>query len=395
MMNPAPFNRIHNSKEKSEVTLQTSKKRGVKVALVHDYLNQFGGAERVLLALSEMFPEAPIYTIFYDKDKLHGKLKGKDIRTSFLDFQLARDNHRFFIPLMPLAAQSLNLGDKYDLIISDSAGFGKGVSYSRGLHLSYILAPLRYAWEPDAYLGTLFNRFLINLGSPSLAYLKYWDRRAAQKPDVIIADSNFIANKLKSFYAREAEIVHPPVDTSIFYPERSANPEPYFLAFGRLIHSKRFDLVVAVFNELDLKLKIVGSGSERKKIQSLIKNSNIEMIPEIKDENELRRVISNAAGVIFPQLEDFGLVAAESLACGTPVIAYGAGGALEIIEEGLTGTFFPEQSVDSLRQAIVRFQKMIFDRKEISRQAAKFSKDAFIKNIERIIESLPTTASTK
>lgn len=367
----------------------------MKVALVHDYLNQFGGAERVLLAFAEMFPEAPIYTIFYDEDKLHGKLKGKDIRTSFLDFQLVRDNHRFFIPLMPLAAQSLNLGDKYDLIISDSTSFGKGINYSRGLHLSYIHAPLRYAWEPDTYLGTFLNKSLISLGSPLLSYLRSWDKRAAQKPDVILTNSNFIANKLKSFYAREAEVIHPPVDTSIFYPERSANPEPYFLALGRLIHSKRFDLIIAAFNELDFKLKIVGSGSEREKIKSLIKSSNIEMIPEIKDGDELRKIISDAAGVIFPQLEDFGLVAAESLACGTPVIAYGAGGALEIIEEGLTGTFFPRQSADSLRQAIIRFQKMTFDREEINQRATRFSKDVFIKNIKRIIESLPSTAFRK
>ncbi len=367
----------------------------MKVALVHDYLNQFGGAERVLLAFAEMFPEAPIYTIFYDENKLHGKLKGKDIHTSFLDFRLVRDNHRFFIPAMPIAAESLNLKDNYDLIISDSASFGKGISYSRGLHLSYIHAPIRYAWEPDTYLGTFLNKFLINLGSPSLGYLRNWDRRTAQKPDVILTNSNFMANKIKSFYAREAEVVHPPVDTSIFYPERSENSEPYFLAFGRLIHSKRFDLIIEAFNELDLKLKIVGSGSEREKIKSLIRSSNIEMIPEVMDENELRKIISNAEGVLFPQLEDFGLVAAESLACGTPVIAYGAGGALEIIEEGLTGTFFSEQSVESIRQAVARFQKMTFDREQIRLRAARFSKDAFIKNLKRIIESLHATAFTR
>ncbi len=367
----------------------------MKVALVHDYLNQFGGAERVLLALTEMFPEAPIYTIFYDENKLHGKLKGKDIRTSFLDFQLARDNHRFFIPIMPLAAESLNLGNEYDLIISDSASFGKGINYSRGLHLSYLHAPIRYAWEPDTYLGTFLNRSLISLGSIPLSYIRSWDKRAAQKPDVILTNSNFIANKLKSFYARDAEVVHPPVDTSIFYPDRSANPEPYFLALGRLIHSKRFDLIVKAFNELDLKLKVVGSGSEKEKIKSLIRSSNIEMISEVRNENELRKIISDAEGVLFPQLEDFGLVAAESLACGTPVIAYGAGGALEIIEEGLTGTFFQEQSADSIRQAIERFQKMTFDREQISLKAKRFSKDAFIKNLKRIIESLPITASPK
>jgi glycosyltransferase involved in cell wall biosynthesis len=367
----------------------------MKVALVHDYLNQFGGAERVLLAFTEMFPEAPIYTIFYDENKLHGKLKGKDIHTSFLDHPVVRNNHRFFIPIMPMAAKSLNLKDNYDLIISDSASFGKGISYSRGLHLSYIHAPIRYAWEPETYLGTFLNKFLINLASPSLEYLKNWDRRTAQKPDVILTNSNFMADKLKSFYAREAEVIHPPVDTSIFYPERSVNPEPYFLAFGRLVHFKRFDLIVEAFNELDLKLKIVGSGPEKEKIKSLVKSSNIEMISEVRDENELRKIISNAEGVIFPQLEDFGLVAAESLACGTPVIAYGAGGALEIIDEGLTGTFFHEQSADSIRQAIARFQKMKFDREQISLKATKFSKDLFIKNINRIIKSLPSTAFTE
>src|SRR3989338_1249688 len=160
--------------------------RKLKVALVHDYLNQYGGAERVLECLAEMFPDAPIYTLFYDKKLLRGKFKDRVINTSFLDNIFVRRNHRMFIPFFPKAAEFINLKDKFDLIISNSAGFAKGISHSKGLHISYIHSPLRYAWEPENYLETLLPKFIINLGKPVISYVRKWDYKAAQRPHVVL-----------------------------------------------------------------------------------------------------------------------------------------------------------------------------------------------------------------
>ncbi len=165
----------------------------VRVALVHDYLNQFGGAERVLFTLGEIFPDAPIYTLLHEEKALNGRFKNREIKTSFLDRPFVRRHHRLFIPFMPKAAEMLNLGGNYDLIICDSASFAKGISYQSGFHVSYIHAPLRYAWEPEVYLGTLFTNRFIKLSSPILRYLQRWDKRMAQKPDVILTNSAFIA----------------------------------------------------------------------------------------------------------------------------------------------------------------------------------------------------------
>lgn len=372
----------------------------MKVALAHDYLNQYGGGERVLETLMEVFPEAPIYTLLYDEKRTFGRFRGRVAGASFLNFPLARKEHRWFIPLMPLAARTINLGDKYDLIISDTAGFAKGVRYgSRTKHISYIHTPLRYAWETD-YLNFQFSsagwrinfRFWKKLFKPILNYLRKWDYKAGQKPDVLIANSLFIANKIKQYYNRDAIIVYPPVDTQKFYFEEKSKLQnlnhKYYLAMGRLLHYKRFDLIVDAFAKLGLPLKIVGSGPEynnlKFKIESAsrrIKLSNVELSPFVNDENELRKLYNGAKALIFPQVEDFGLVAAEAQACGTPVIAYAAGGALEIVEDGKTGVLFNEQTPEGLVEAVRRFETKKFERGAISESAQRFSKENFKRQI--------------
>lgn len=362
----------------------------MKVALVHDYLNQFGGAERVLFSLAEMFPKAPIYTLFYEPGIFDAHLKGREIKTSFLDHPFIRRRHRLFIPLFAKATKSVNLGDKYDLIISDSAGFAKGVSYKSGKHIAYLHSPLRYAWEPQEWLGSLFPKPLIKLAYPITSYLCRWDKKTSQKPDIILANSAHTAQKIKAFYNREAEVLHPPVNSEIFYPDLNPGKEKYFLAFGRLIHYKRFDLTVKAFNKLGLPLKIIGSGPEENKVRGLIRSKDIEMIPEVKDANLLRRIISDAQALIFPQVEDFGLTAAESLACGTAVIAYRAGGALETIEDGLNGIFFNEQTEESITHAVKQFQKMKFDQGKIVQSAQKFSQESFKNGLIKVIKESMT-----
>ena len=360
----------------------------MKVALVHDYLNQFGGAERVLFALADIFPEAPIYTLFYEPGVFNHRLEQKTIKTTFLDRPFIRRNHRLFIPLFAKAAEKIKLEEKYDLVLSDSAGFAKAIHPNGALHVAYIHTPLRYAWEPDLYLDTLFPKPLVKAASPIFSWLKRWDKRTAQKPDLLLANSYHTASRIQKFYGREAKVIYPPVDNQVFYPELSQRENSYFLAFGRLIHYKRFDLTINAFNKLGLPLKIVGSGPEQKEIKKMIKSDNIEMIPEIKDEDELRKIINGARAVVFPQLEDFGLSAAESIACGTPVIAYAAGGALEIIEEGVNGLFSREQNEESLIAAVNRFQKMAFDRKKVAQSADLFSAESFKTNLLETLSTL-------
>lgn len=366
----------------------------LKVALVHDYLNQYGGAERVLECLAEMFPDAPIYTLFYDKKLMRGRFKDRVIFTSFLDNLLVRRNHRWFIPFFPAAAERLNLKSKYDLIISDSAGFAKGVRHNRGIHISYMHSPLRYAWEPERYLENLLPKRIIKMAKPILRYLRRWDYEAAQKPLVVLANSRYIADKISDYYDRPASVLYPPVDNKVFFldsaQERSEHIprefDHYYLAFGRMIHYKKFDLVIEAFNTLGLPLLIAGVGKHKKTFEKAVKSTKIKILPGHVGDEELRKIVSGAKALIFPQVEDFGLVAAEAISCGTPVIAYAEGGAKEIIEEGKNGIFFKKQHPESLIKAVKMFENHSFDRKEVQASARKFSKENFKRKFSEIIQ---------
>ncbi len=418
----------------------------MKIALAHDYLNQWGGAERVLEVLTEIFPEAPVYTLMYDPEKTLGNLKHRVLpqhpvlRTSFLDFSYARKNHRQFIPLMPLAARFLKIPEEYDLVISSSAGFAKGFNISKKTkHIAYTHTPLRYAWESDSYLQPITNSLQLKLYKPLLSYLKNWDFKAGQKPNLLIANSEFISGKIKKYYGRDSQVIYPPVDLAVFFPNpstryaRSGNNSSraqsrdnnYFLAIGRFLHYKKFDLVIETFNKLGLPLKIVGAGPEEEKLKNMVRSaghskprtseeslsdktntdieiprkarndtaggltaSNIEFLPFIKDQNELRALYQNARATIFPQVEDFGLVAAESIACGTPVIAFHGGGAKEIVNKN-SGVLFREQTVGRLICAIQKFVQIeeSFVPETVATEAKKFGKAIFKEKLREIIKT--------
>ncbi len=351
----------------------------MKVAVVHDYVNQFGGAERVLDALLDIFPAAHIYTLIYSKERTHGRFDEHIFKTSVLDFALARRSHRPFIPLMPLATRSMAIKEGYDLIISDSAGFAKGVPCPLGtFHLSYCYTPLRYAWEIDNYFA---NPIFKTLFGPVFGYLRAWDHAAAQRPDSFLAVSRFIAGKIAKYYGRESEVVYPPVDYSRFYFDPAWNQPGtragYFLAAGRLMHYKKFDLIIDAFIELRLPLIVVGIGPEKDALRRRAAGfENIKFVGSVED-GELRDLYGAAKALIFPQVEDFGLVAAEAQACGCPVIAFRQGGALEIVQEGVTGLFFDSQSPASLVQAVRRLNLMAFDRKKIAALSRRFSVGRF------------------
>lgn len=360
----------------------------MRVAVLHDYLNQFGGAERVLQVILEMFPDADLYTLLYDSKKTYGHFDQYIKKTSFLDNPIVRKKHRLFIPFMSFAAGTLCSKERYDLVISSTAGYGKGIPIKAPYHISYCHSPLRYAWEIDYLKDLPFAPWPLKeiIVKPIAKRLQRWDKRAAGRVNLFLANSQFIARKIHSYYGRDAIVVYPPVDTEIFYPEARANAPEYYLMTGRMIYYKRFDLGIQVFNSLRKELKVVGRGPEFEKLKKLAISPFIEFIPYVPD-NDLRVLYSNAKAFIFPQVEDFGLVAAEAQACGCPVIAYREGGAEEIVEDGKTGVFFDIQKPEAIQEAIRACEKISWNRNYIAERAQRFSKKEFKKQMKTIIQN--------
>ena len=294
----------------------------MKIALVHDYLNQYGGAERVLEAIAEIFPSAPIFTLIYSPKHIRGAFSDKEIHTSFLQkFPLVKSHHRVFPLLMPVAVEKFNLS-KYDIVFSDSTSFAKGViTKPETLHICYCHTPPRYAWDDSHKYIREFTMFpLAKIFVPFfMNYIRLWDREAAMRVDEFICNSKFVAKRIQKYYKKKAKVIYPPVDTKKFSPSNKP-PEDYFLMVGRLLAYKKFDIAIEAFNKLKLPLKIVGEGPERKKLEA-IANKNIEFLGE-RHNRELEKYYQNCKALIFPQEEDFGLVAIEAMACGRPVIAY-------------------------------------------------------------------------
>ncbi len=360
----------------------------MKVAILHDYLNQFGGAERVVKVLLEIFPNADIYTLLHDVEKTNGLFAKNVKKTSFLDHALVTSHHRALIPLMPLAARLLTADEEYDLVLSSSAGYGKGINVKGQYHVCYCHTPLRYAWEID-YLKNLSitpKGFSQVFTYPIARWLKTWDKNAAQKVNLFIANSTFIADKIKSYYGRDAVVVNPPVNLSVFFPESGSGKKDYYLMVGRMLYFKGFDIGIHAFNHLQKPLKIAGNGPELKKLQRTAKSPYIEFITNASDQ-DLRLLYSNAKALIFPQIEDFGLVAAEAQACGTPVIAYEKGGIKDIVINKKTGLFFGEQTPEAVIAAVKDFENMPFNRSLITKTAERFSKERFKKNILDVVKS--------
>lgn len=365
----------------------------MRVALVHDYLNQYGGAERVLESLIEIFPSAPIYTLVYNAEAMKGKFFDKEIRTSFLQkIPFARSHHRIFPILMPLAIEKFDLSG-YDIVVSDSASFGKGViTKPETIHICYCHTPPRFAWDDS-------QKYIKEFSMPKLAkifipffmnYIRVWDKEAASRVDKFICNSNFVAQRIKKYYRQDAEIIYPPVDVNFFNVKSSENPSAtdnktsYFLIVGRLLAYKKFDIAIEAFNKLELSLKIIGDGPEKKRLKNIARK-NIEFLGELREE-DLRKYYQECQALIFPQEEDFGIVALEAMACGKPVIAYQGGGALESVKKGETGMFFNEQTPESLIKVVKEFRPEKFNSQIIRVHALKFDKEIFKKKIKEFIE---------
>lgn len=358
----------------------------MKIALVHDYLVQYGGAERVLECFTELFPQAPIYTLVYNKDFMHGVFSDKKIKASFIQkIPFAKKNHRIFPQFMPMAIEQFDFSD-YDIVLSDSSSFAKGIITSpHTLHICYMHTPMRFAWDDcQKYTSDFDFPWIIKKFVPFVMnYIRVWDRISADRPDKIIANTDFVAKRIKKYYKRNSITIHPPVTVDNFCI--SEKREDYFLIVGRLLAYKRFDIAVEAFNELGLPLKIISRGPEMKRLKKMAK-SNIEFLGRIPD-NEVAEYFSKCRAFIFPQEEDFGIVAIEAMASGRPVIAYRGGDIPEHMEEGKTGIFFEKQTAQDLIEAIKKFNDNDYDPAYIREKSKKFDKSLFKAKIKAYIES--------
>ncbi|PIS05444.1 MAG: glycosyltransferase family 4 protein [Candidatus Buchananbacteria bacterium CG10_big_fil_rev_8_21_14_0_10_42_9] len=359
----------------------------LKIALVHDYLAQEGGAERVLHIFQELFPQAPTYTLFYDQAKMGGLYRGKDIRTSYLQKAPGIFKHyQWYLALMPSATESYDLS-QYDFVLSSASAFAKGViTQQDAYHLCYCHTPTRYLWsDTHSYVKELHYPAVIKkILPPLLSRLRVWDLSAANRVDGFIANSNYIANRISKYYQRQSKVIYPPVDVEKFKVSNEVGN--YYLAGGRLVAYKRFDLVVQAFNQLKMPLKIFGAGPELEHLKK-IANRNIQFVGRVGDE-KLVDLYSHAVAYIHPQVEDFGITAIESMASGRPVVAYKVGGAAETVIENKTGIFFDDQSWEALADTIVRFNDNSFNSADIRRHAEAFSISTFKANIKSTIEEI-------
>jgi glycosyltransferase involved in cell wall biosynthesis len=347
----------------------------MKLALVHDYLNQLGGAERVVGTLHEIFPEAPIYTSIYDDRKLPSIFQEMEIKTSFMQyFPWISSLFRYYLLFYPLAFESFDLSE-YEVILSSSSAWAKGVKKRADqLHICYCHNPMRFVWRYEDYIKqepvpAWLKSFLPLL----LAPIKKWDLQNSPRVDYFIANSRTVADRIKKIYQRESVIINPPVDCSFFKP--SEQDQDYFLVVSRLSAYKRIDLVIEAFKRLDLPLKIIGEGPARKKLAAMA-GENTEFIGKVSDDR-LQQYLAGCRALIFPGEEDFGIVPLEAMACGRPVIAFKAGGALETMVEGETGLFFGSQTVESLVKTVENFQFRLFNKIIIREHAKKYDKEIF------------------
>lgn len=358
----------------------------MKIALVHDYLVQYGGAERVLESFCKVFPDAPIFTLLYNKEAMRGVFSDKNVITSSLqDKILASKYHRIFPPLMPSAIEEFDLS-MYDVVLSDSSSFAKGIiTRPETLHISYVHTPMRYAWDDcQKYTQDFGWPFKLEKIVPFLMnFIRLWDKSSAYRIDKCVANSQFVANRIKKYWDKDATIIHPPVSLDNFFI--SEKQEEYFLMVGRLITYKKHDIAIEVFNELGLPLKIIGRGPEMEKLKKKA-NSNIEFLGRV-DDSELATYYTKSKGFIFPQEEDFGIVAIEALASGRPLIAFKGGDIVEHIIDGEHGVLFPEQTVDSLKHAIKRFNELEFDSIKIRKKAEQFDKNIFESKIKKYVDT--------
>jgi glycosyltransferase involved in cell wall biosynthesis len=357
----------------------------MRVAIVHDYLNQYGGAERVLEALHELYPDAPIYTSIYDPAAMPPRFRDWDIRTSWMQRLPGWRKHfrRYFL-LYPSAFESFDLGG-YDLIISSSSAYAKGIiPPPHARHICYCHTPMRFAWRADDYVRRE------RIAGPQrailpilLSYVRLWDAVTAQRVDGFVANSREVAARIRRYYGRDATVIPPPVDLP---PPTAQPPGEYYLAGGRLVPYKRLDLAVRAFSALGLPLVIFGDGRDRPALEA-IAGPNVRFLGRVGEE-QLRALFAGCRAFVFPGEEDFGITPLEAMAAGRPVIAYAAGGALDTVVPGITGRFFSQPSAAALAVAVAAERGDRYDAATIRAHAEQFSRQRFLERMREYIASI-------
>ncbi len=357
--------------------------RELRLAIVHDYLNQYGGAERVVGVFHRMYPSAPIYTSLYDARKMPDTFAQADVRTSFLQHvPLAMSAPKLLLPLYPVAFERLDVRG-YEVVLSSSSAFAKAViTDPETLHVCYCYTPMRFAWRYRDYMGregfSAPVRWVLSL---IISRLRLWDVTTANRVDEFIAISHTVARRIRRAYRRDAEVIHPPVDCARFHP--SDNISDFFLIVSRLRPYKRIDIAVEAFNALGLPLKIVGDGDDRRRLASMA-GPNIELLG-YRSDGDVAELLAQCQALIFPGEEDFGIAPLEAQAAGRPVIAYGAGGALETVVDGETGILFGEPTAEALAAAVRSFEPAKFDSARIHRHAGQFDVPVFERRITEFV----------
>jgi len=383
----------------------------IKVAIVHDFMAQFGGAERVLKEISDMYPQAPIFTLLYDKEKMKDVFDGREIHPSYLQKfpKFLRRNYRWLLPFFPVIPETFDLRE-YDLVISSSGAWSKGiVTKLDTIHIAYLHSPMRWVWDyNEKFLKenkkksfSFFLRFIFN-------YLRVWDRLAADRPDFLIANSVYTQQRISKYYRRESTVIYPPVSTvenvvgvqdvvtdkSVEnkqvrqlnnYNNRTIEQD-YFLVVSRLSAYKKVDVVVEAFNKLGLPLVVIGAGEQEKYLRKIAK-SNVKILGW-QDDEVIAQYYKNAKAFIFPAEDDFGIAPVEAMLFGLPVIAFRAGGALETVQEGVTGEFFdaqtPEVLADGVRRFLINEDK--YDKDVIKKRGEEFSRERFQDEFKKFVD---------
>ena len=353
----------------------------MKVALVHDWLIHMRGGEKVLDAIAELYPEATLYTLFYDRKKISPNLARLTIKASVLHyFPGIKYYYRWLLPILPWAIRFMKIKNA-DLVISSSHCVAKGIRIpENAYHVCYCHTPMRYLW---GFQEVYFNRYLAPVRALiriALHFLKKWDLETNESVDLFLANSEYIKKRIKTVYQREAVVVHSPLETDFF--RFVGAPGNFFLAVSHFVPYKRLDLVIEAFNHLERRLVVIGSGPLASQYQKLRTNDRISFWGGVSDE-ELRKAYSGARALIFPTEEDFGIVPLEAQACGTPVIAFRKGGALETVKSGV---FFDEQTPEAIREAVLRFEGQSFDRREVSKKVQGFGRKYFLLNMKKIVD---------
>ena len=370
----------------------------MKIALVHDWFNtKLGGAERVALELAKLFPEAPVYTLMFNKSKFGDLIDPARIRTSFLQRLPVglKNRPRYLLPLIPRAVASFDFKG-YEMVISSSSAWVKNIKHpNHTIHICYCHSPMRFAWDyKDKYMAEQRVDPIQKTGGVILReYVKRWDKRGSLGVDYWIANSVTVAERIKRYYQRTAEVVYPPVDTSSFKPIPKSQKQNFYLTAGMLTPYKKIDLVITAFNISGRRLIVMGEGTEYDRLSKLA-NDNVQLVGFV-DEAAKRRLFAQARGLIFPAEEDFGIAPIEAMASGTPVIAYGAGGLTETVVEGKTGLFFERQTPQAINQTLDRFEGMDFYPPDLTNQAARFDRSVFRHKIKSIVQQVTSDVSSK